>query len=77
MIPEPFLITNPLPLQELILGEPSSWELPEINEGFFALHELVAEPIKPLPKVIFYISSEKSLNYNGSKNLRSSVIDRN
>ena len=33
-----------LQLQHLTLGEPYEWELPEIEEGIYALSEVIVEP---------------------------------
>ena len=36
--------TSELELQHLTLGEPFEWELPDIEEGSYALSEIIVEP---------------------------------
>ena len=57
--------TSELKLQNLTLGEPYEWYLPDIEEGQYAFSEVIVEPKASIIQSILFSTSENKFSYDG------------
>ena len=51
--------------QDLYIGEPTEWNLPEIVEGAFNLIEVIIKPDDSIKLTIQYLQEENMLKFDG------------
>ena len=51
--------------QELYIGEPSEWSLPDIVEGAFTLSDVIIEPDNEIKQTISYSKKSNLLEFDG------------
>ena len=54
----------------MTLGEPYEWDLPDIEEGSYALSEVIVEPDSAIKQSISFTTSQNRLHFDGSENLQ-------